>query len=281
MALSLGLFASGWPEHIRAHPTWVAIVFLIGAGLLAIGFLQSSPKEERGQPDFIGGDNQGHRIVAGRDVIIGDAKIASGIKTQSSPQPISIPGSIPVSTKPASGIELEVQYQWLNLVYELSPGLWRRAQSYDNEYKRMLVVRFTNPLPTRGKPIERELRVLSHIKLQNPARGITEQIPTAYWLGEMGYKVNLGMGNNQEVLLGHIENQRFYSCINPYPYPGLNNDFDVPLRQLGEEKSVLLSDRIVIQVSIIKADTDESIIEQVSFDLFQQMQGGWGVSRAK
>lgn len=58
----------------------------------------------------------------------------------------------------------------------------------------------------------------------------------------------------------------------------MNNDFDVPLRPLGEEKSVPLTDRVTIQVSVIKVDTDETIIEQVSFDVSQ---GGWEVSRQK
>jgi hypothetical protein len=84
---------------------------------------------------------------------------------------------------------------------------------YDNEYKRVLVVWFTNPLPMKGKPVERELPVLAHINLRNPAQGTTEQIPTAYWVEEMGYQVNLGMGHNRGVKLGHIENRKFYRIL--------------------------------------------------------------------
>jgi hypothetical protein len=277
MALSVGLFASGWPEHIRAHPYWVAIAFLVGAFLMALGFIWPA-KEKSGIPvQFVGSGNLVGRDNSGK--MIGNVEHyheAPGARPTPAPE---IPRSI-VSEPVSKGIEFEMQFSWANLVYELSPGLWRRAQSYDNEYKRVLVVWFTNPLPMKGKPVERELPVLAHINLRNPAQGITEQIPTAYWVEEMGYQVNLGMGYNRGVMLGHIENRRFYSHINPYPYPGLNNDFDIPLRQLGEGRSVPLSDRIVIQASIIKIDADESIIEQVSFDVFPQTQGGWGVSRA-
>jgi hypothetical protein len=181
-----------------------------------------------------------------------------------------------------AGTEFDVQCGWEDLIYDLSPGVWRCAQSYEDDKRvRALVVGFLNPLPTKGRPIERELIVRAHLKLSNPAQGIAEQVPTAWWLGEMGYRVNLGMGHSQKVILGHIENRRFYSPVNPYAFPGPNNDFDVPLRLLTEEKSVPLSDRVMIQVSIIRVDVSESVLEQVTFDLTPQMQGGWRVSRFK
>lgn len=39
MTVSIGLYASGWPEQIKAHPQVVLAVFVLGAGLLALGFL--------------------------------------------------------------------------------------------------------------------------------------------------------------------------------------------------------------------------------------------------
>jgi hypothetical protein len=222
--------------------------------------------------NFAGRDNSGNQFQADEINYYEAAPVPSLIPHQLAETPES-PSAAPNST--AREIALEVGWSWANLVYEASPGRWRYAESYDNEPKRVLVAWFTNPLPEKGNPVERGLRVLAHIELKSPKEGSTQQIPAAYWLYEMGHQVNLGAGKNLGLLLGHIEYKRFYSYINPYPSDGLNSEFDVPLRQIGEKKSVPVFNHILLRVSIIKVDTEESVIEKVIFDMTRAEQGGW------
>ena len=73
--LAVSLFASGWPEHIRAHPVIVGGVAVLGLLGVLYGFLfaptsSKSPK----QSIKAGRDNFGSQYSAGRDLIVGERR---------------------------------------------------------------------------------------------------------------------------------------------------------------------------------------------------------------
>lgn len=52
-ATAIGLYASGWPEHIRAHPSIVAGVLVLGVLLITIGFVWPREKSRSAEPSSI------------------------------------------------------------------------------------------------------------------------------------------------------------------------------------------------------------------------------------
>ena len=176
---------------------------------------------------------------------IGNSAPQETPKITASKEPISIvpeTNSTPI---------FEVRYEWVNLVYELSPGYWRIAQSFDQEVKRSLIAWFTNPLPGKGQKIVSNSILYAHLRLKSYTSNVIVQIPSSYWIGQMGYQVNLGSGHTEGVILGSVEWQDFAAYTNHYAHAGPHHSFDVPFREKGEKKIVHTSDRFTIDVSLV------------------------------
>ncbi len=79
IATAVGLYASGWPEHIRAHPWMVLAVALTGLALIVYGlFFSASSTRPSGQQTIeTGGNVTGSQFQAGRDIHYHEANKAA------------------------------------------------------------------------------------------------------------------------------------------------------------------------------------------------------------
>lgn len=250
--LAIGLFASGWPEHIRTHPFWVLGLLIVGVCLLGIGLLPSGLLQH-GEPlvaNSIGRDNSGNQIFAPNATIH-----LPSIDQKVEPDPA------PVQAAPARVFpSLHARREWLDIVYSASPGYWILGDGREPQTKKALLVWFANPPARKGETGCPARDLVAHLTFRH-MEGVTH-VPHVYWLDQLGYQIDINTGSELAVLVGYFDfydNSGFFTHENSYQDSGLNYSFAVPFRELGRKYKISAAKTFLIDVSIVNARSNETL----------------------
>ena len=257
MFLSIGMFSSGWPAFITGHAWIVWMTLFLGLAIISIGFfVRGNATKEAGdtvQSNTVGRDNNGMQLnSAGGTHIYGDSALQALI-----PKPPPAPPPVPIA--PLPDLRFNATWRWAEIVYEMSPGLWKQSTQfdYDKDPKWAFLVSFSRPVPDKGQTTARPIPLVAILKFTHI--GGEMSIPRAYWLGLTQHEVEFGVGHLESVVVGRLENHLFSSYINRYQHDGSNDYFDVPLRQLGERKAMPAINSISVEISLFDVNTNMTV----------------------
>jgi hypothetical protein len=250
MALAVGLFASGWPEHVRAHPYLVLVAFLVGTAIMAIGFLPAKPlpKEQPTGGSFVGGavsgdlsqttvgrDVYGDMMNAGRDLITAGRDVITGDVHHHYPQPEESP-RWEVRGKE---VPLKISFASQNVVYHQSPGAWFSAEEYIGEPRFALIAWINNPVAPKGQiPVEMS-SISAHIRFWVEDHW-EMVIPRAYWIGHTANMVDIPVGQSAGVLIGMVRYSHWASFENPFTTSRDQNILQLPVQHRPLRKESLM-----------------------------------------
>jgi hypothetical protein len=190
---AVGLFASGWPEHIRSHPWGVGGIALAGVILMVYGFFTPSKKADEGHSSqsAVGSGNIAARDISGKVIThVGNyyeappaAPIPHVEKPRNKPMPkllIGLPATPPV--------------YWTHASWSAAPP---------GTYGAMVgaLVRIYQPSAGEGEKtpyVGSAVASVTYLKDEQ----IIASVPTAYWLEAPGYEVEFKAGQHRDVLLG-------------------------------------------------------------------------------
>lgn len=253
---SVGLYASGWPEQIRAHPALVLLVFVVGAVLIAIGFwLNKSAKSSAPLPDVIAGrDHWWNKVFAWKSTI------NIGNSTPSLPPP---PQTSEVAKLPSLPT-LNCRPMWIDAYYEGHPGRWIRADERTPLTTVLAIVVFENPRPPRaeiGTPLK---GVEAHLKLHSGVG--RESVNTAYWIDYVGNWVDMPSGHERSVVLGHFDGDgdTFIS------YENKISSHQVSRRQViwnENQTRIVVPHNIAIEVVLMESGMHSRTVEEIIVEI--------------
>lgn len=267
--LSVGMFSSGWPSFITTHSWTVWLALFIGLVIILAGFLLPAiPANET--PDST------LASTAGRDSNVAQLNAQGGMNIYGDSALnalISKPVVEPLATTPtsvASEVKFEVTWHWMDIVYEMVPGLWKESGQfdYDKDPRRAFVVSFVRPIPIKGQRAVPPVSLVAILKFKHAAG--EENVPRAYWLGLTHSEVVFSVGHPQTVIAGRLEYPHFASYVNQYQHDGMNEFFDVPLRQLGERKVMPATHSVIVEISLFDMSTSTTVEQRKYVLMFGQ-----------
>jgi hypothetical protein len=269
MLLAIGLFASGWPEHIRAHPYWIGILFLLGAVLMGFGFFpgRTSSKDEGMQSNSAGPNNTGNQIIAHNSTIhLSSNGHLSEQKFPVQPEPVSVPRMPHVPRD----LKLIIKLRWKPIYFDMVPGVWREAQSFDYERQpRMaLLADLMRPFPAKGEGSIVPISVGAILKLTYGS-GETDIVKHAYWIERTNYEMTFSAGHTEVLVVGCWEESSFASYICEYRQHGGHPIFDLPVREKGQRVAIPARGTIFVAIALFDEETAETLEEiqiAVEFD---------------
>jgi len=261
--LAVGLFASGWPEHIRAHPYWIGLVFVLGAVLMLFGFFPDREKSDVAatEKNLVGRDNTGNQIIAHNSTIHVNSTAANASQIVAKPE--IKPPQLPSRNLPS----LQVRREWRDIAYFPVPGHWSFGDRRDPNTKQGILLWLANPPASKGKRGTPACDLVAQLTF-NHTMGIT-RIPRAYWLQQRGHQIDIGNGYESAVIVGYFDpySSDFYSHENHYHDDGGNDSFAEAFRQLGKRYQISSERNFTVDVSIIDAESNETI-EQKRLEIY-------------
>ncbi len=145
--VAISLYASGWPEHVRAHPWLIIATGAIGILLMAYGWFVGAPSVKNGVDQSIraGKNNSGSNIgrdhqSAGRDLHVGDNYYQVPAKPEEIPkQQASV--NDPAGKLTIVRLERTLVIQWPDIWHEdhtSLDGKWVWVARVENSVRRSL-----------------------------------------------------------------------------------------------------------------------------------------------
>jgi hypothetical protein len=206
MAVAIGLFASGWPEYVRAHPYWVGAAFLIGAALVAIGFWPSTSPVTK-EPSVDQTALAETRIQKARD---NSGKMFQADKIEIYEAPRELPATIPPAPQ-------SPRLPTLELSFAISHG------GVDDDYFKfkeggfqIIVVRVRNRPAVRGETAPHARDIFAQLDFDSSIGRST--VERAYWVGIDNSQISLAGGDEAWVLVGVPESGFLSSWHNRNTY---------------------------------------------------------------
>jgi hypothetical protein len=261
MLAALGLFASGWPEYIRLHPSIPLSFFAVGIGLVVLGLFSRKKPEVQPVSSFSKSET-GHIHIEVNPVFnnapyIGQS--ASPVQANSqeatsvqSPAPIKSParkaGWNPLGHAP------EVH------VLSFESGKWQPSKTGI----RCAIVWFSNEPPPSGGNTE-PFRLLFVTLVYKEKEKVLAHVDRAYWLNENAGQIDLDRGQRRGIVLGafHCREWRvFQNPVTRLRRPSLNamRSATMPIEfPPPQEYSFVFDSLMEIDVFLISAHTGETI----------------------
>jgi hypothetical protein len=260
MLLAVGLFASGWPEHIRAHPYWIGVVFLLGTALMGFGFFPARiPSKDEGiQSNSAGPNNMGNQIIATNSTF---HMTSSGpVSERTHPihsEPVSLPHELVLRE-----LKLITKLEWKQIYFDMVPGVWRKAQAsdYDRQPRMALLVELMRPFPAKGEGRIIPISVGAILKITYGSRE-TAIVKRAYWLEQTNYEVTFSAGHAAVLVIGCWEESNFASYICEYRQHGGHPILDLPVREKGPRVAVPARGILLVTVALFDEDAAETLEE--------------------
>jgi hypothetical protein len=267
--VAISLYASGWPEHIRAHPVEVAL--LAAAGVLLMLFGLWSPSRKSNPEQSIGGkrDTVDKSIGSSKTGHFGDTTQQAGTvggnlvaaehyhEAPKFPPPPPEPLLFP--------FRLNASPKFIFVAYE--NVVWAECAPNHPQAHEAVIVEYSRDVPHPGQRGPGAVVVLAILRIAHSS-GL-EHIPRAYWLKQRDYAVEFIGGHKETLILGTIDGPEFAAYTNPLRGELMEDAFSIPYRTLGPRTTVPKSGSITIEVSLYDAKKDETIQQdkfRVDFD---------------
>ncbi len=193
MVLSAGLYASGWPDQIRAHPYVVLALFALGALILVLGFVW--PKGTKaGEPQ----PQSPSSIHAPINVQVNPVFNNSPTVTQTA----SIPNDRKEQAFQAREVRLIVDKPSFHFLHR-THTVWQMALPGTVEYVLGAVAWIQNEVPEEGKAGKAIDSAIASLTYRGE-NGTLATVATAYWLDEFAHKIGIKIGQRRGILLGTL-----------------------------------------------------------------------------
>lgn len=266
VALAAGGLLSGYPGWVKDHALYLWAAIGVGILLFVWGKLLDRRESNTAQVQTTHGDRSPiggsgkHSTTAGGDV----RQVVAHNYYEAAGKAVPPPATQENTPKLDLSIpELKIEAEWMSLVYETHPGLWRKAVPSDTSPRKSFVVYVTRNQPPKGHKTKGSMSLVAILNFTYSLGN--EQVSRAYWLGRNYNEVWFEAGHQEVAVVACCEGPFFSAYVNRFSNDGVNG-FSPVIRGLGDRKPMPTVGPIVVKISIF--DTNARMtVEEKQFEL--------------